>query len=194
MRQLVIYFFRGLVLVAPVALTVYVCVWLFVHVDSWLGLPVPGAGFLLTVAAITAAGFLASNLFTRGAVALLDRVLDRLPFVRLVYSSTRDLVKAVVGEQRRFDKPVLVQLFAGGPAHVLGFVTQESLAELDRSDFVAVYVPQSYHWAGQVYVFPAAAVQRLPTPSSSLLAFIVSGGVTQLRNPQGETRLSEEAQ
>jgi uncharacterized membrane protein len=147
---------------------------------------VPGAGFLVTVAAITAAGFLASNLFTRGAVALLDRLLDRLPFVRLVYSSTRDLVKAVVGEKRRFDKPVLVQLFAGGPAHVLGFVTQESLAELDRADFVAVYVPQSYHWAGQVYVFPASAVQRLQTSSSALLAFLVSGGVTAVPQHQGE--------
>jgi uncharacterized membrane protein len=190
MRQLAVYFLRGLVLVAPVAITVYVCIWLFVHVDSWLGLPVPGAGFLVTIAAITAAGFLASNLVTRGAVALLDRLLDRLPFVRLVYSSTRDLVKAVVGEKRRFDKPVLVQLFAGGPAHVLGFVTQESLAELDRADFVAVYVPQSYHWAGQVYVFPASAVQRLQTSSSALLAFLVSGGVTAV--PQQQGALQEE--
>lgn len=186
MRQLAVYFLRGLVLVAPVAITVYVCIWLFVHVDSWLGLPVPGAGFVVTIAAITAAGFLASNLLTRGAVAFLDRLLDRLPFVRLVYSSTRDLVKAVVGEKRRFDKPVLVQLFAGGPAHVLGFVTQESLAELDRADFVAVYVPQSYHWAGQVYVFPASAVQRLQTSSSALLAFLVSGGVTAVPRQQGE--------
>jgi uncharacterized membrane protein len=178
MRKLLAYFFRGLVFLAPVAVTVYVCVWLFTHVDGWLGIPIPGVGFAVTIVMITVVGFLGSNLLTRGVISLLEEMLNRLPFVRLVYSSTRDLVKAFVGEKRRFDKPVLVQLFPGGHAHVLGFVTQESMEQLGSREFVSVYAPQSYHWAGQVYVFPAAAVKRLDASSAAVMAFIVSGGVT----------------
>ena len=179
-RRLLAYFFRGLVLLAPVAVTVYVCVWLFTSVDGWLHLPIRGAGFVATILLITLFGFLGTNLLTRGAVSVMDRALNRLPFVRLVYGSTRDLVKAFVGEKRRFDKPVLLQLFPGGNAHVLGFVTQESLGQLGQPSMVSVYVPQSYHWAGQVYVFPATAVTRLNAPSTAVMAFIVSGGVTEI--------------
>ena len=98
----------------------------------------------------------------------------------LVYGSTRDLVKAFVGEKRRFDKPVLVELFPGGHAHVIGFVTQESLSRFGHASMVSVYVPQSYHWAGQVFVFPASAIQRLDASSAAVMAFIVSGGVTEI--------------
>lgn len=179
-RRLVAYFFRGLVLLAPLAVTVYVCVALFRAVDGWLGISIPGVGFVATLLLIVLVGFLGSNLLTRGAVSVFDGLLNKLPFVSLVYGSTKDLVKAFVGEKRRFDKPVLVQLIAGGQAHLLGFVTQESLRQLGRESLVSVYVPQSYHWAGQVYVFPAAAVQRLDVSSAAVMAFIVSGGVTEI--------------
>jgi uncharacterized membrane protein len=183
MSRLVAYFFRGLVLLAPVAITAYVCYWLFTFVDGWLGLPIPGAGFLATLALITLVGFLGSTLLTRGAVSVLDRILARLPFVNLVYKSTRDLVTAFVGEKRRFDKPVMVQLFTGSHAHVLGFVTQESLAQLGHDGMVSVYVPQSYNWAGQLLLFPGNQVTRLDMPSAAVMAFIISGGVTEI--PRG---------
>lgn len=192
-RRLVAYFFRGLVLLAPIAVTVYVCVWLFQTVDGWLRLSIPGAGFIATLVLITLVGFLGSNLLTRGAVSVFDGVLNRLPFVSLVYGSTRDLVKAFVGEKRRFDKPVLVELFPGGPAHVVGFVTQESLAKLGHPHLVSVYVPQSYHWAGQVFVFPASKVQRLDVPSAAVMAFIVSGGVTEIPKPDADPARPPEA-
>ena len=179
-RRLVAYFFRGLVLLAPLAVTVYVSIWLFQTIDGWLGLPVPGVGFVATLLLIVLVGFLGSNLLTRGAVSVLDGLLSKLPFVNLVYGSTRDLVKAFVGEKRRFDKPVLVELYPGGHAHVIGFVTQESLGQLGRDSFVSVYVPQSYHWAGQVFVFPASVIQRLDASSAAVMAFVVSGGVTEI--------------
>jgi uncharacterized membrane protein len=179
-RRLVAYFFRGLVLLAPLAVTIYVSVVVFRTIDGWLGISIPGVGFIATLLLITLVGFLGSNLLTRGAVSVFDSLIAKLPFVKLVYGSTRDLVKAFVGEKRRFDKPVLVELFPGGHAHVLGFVTQESLAQLGRDNLVSVYVPQSYHWAGQVFVFPSHAIQRLDASSAAVMAFIVSGGVTEI--------------
>ena len=100
MSRLFNYFLRGLVVVAPLALTVYVCVVIFTTIDSWLRLPIPGVGFLAMLVLITMVGFLASNLVARGVFGTLDRVLERLPFVRLLYSSSKDMFNAFVGEKR----------------------------------------------------------------------------------------------
>jgi uncharacterized membrane protein len=180
MRALVNYFLRGVVFVAPIALTAYVCARLFVTIDGWLGLPVPGAGFVVTFALITLVGFLASNFLARRAIVLMESVLTRLPFVRLLYTSTKDLLNAFVGEKRRFDKPVLVTVLPGASARAIGFVTQESLDHLGMAGQVAVYFPQSYNVAGNLLIFPREQVTRLDAESSAVMAFIVSGGVTGL--------------
>ena len=191
MSRLFNYFFKGVVLLAPLAFTVYVCVRVFATIDGWLGIPIPGVGFLATVALITLFGFLASSFLTRQVLSMVEGVLERLPFVRLLYSSTKDLLNAFVGEKRRFDKPVLVAPFAGGEGRVLGFITQDTLATIGMSEHVAVYMPQSYNFAGQLMIFPATAVTILDTESADVMAFIVSGGVTvppvrrDLRTPPG---------
>lgn len=177
MRRLVNYFFRGVIVTAPIAVTAYVCYRIFVGIDGWLGIPVRGAGFVVTIAVITFAGFLASTILARSIVAAVDSVMNRLPFVRLLYSSTRDLLSAFVGEQRRFDKPVLVTLVPGGHARAFGFVTQESLERFGLAHHVAVYLPQSYNFAGSLLVFPADQVEPVPGDSADVMAFIVSGGV-----------------
>jgi uncharacterized membrane protein len=180
MSRLLNYFFRGVIVVAPLAVTIYVCVAIFTRIDNWLGFRIPGVGFLLTIALITLIGFLASNLITRGLIGLLESTLQRLPFVRLLYGSTRDLLNAFVGEKRRFDKPVAVTLVPGMGARVLGFLTQESLAVFGMREFVTVYVPQSYGLAGQLVVVPADQVRPLDAESADVMAFIISGGVTGL--------------
>lgn len=188
MRRLVNYFFRGVIVTAPIVVTAYVCYRIFVGIDSWLGLPVRGAGFVVTVVVITLTGFLASTILARSLVGALDSVMNRLPFVRLLYSSTRDLLNAFVGEQRRFDKPVLVTLYPGGGARAFGFVTQESLAHFGLADHVAVYLPQSYNFAGTLLVFPAAQVERVAVDSADVMAFIVSGGVAGAAGSPTPTR------
>ena len=96
MRRLLGFFVRGLVLLAPLFVTVWVCWLVFTKVDGWLGLPIPGAGFVVTLLLITVVGFLGSNLLTRSAVSLLEGLMARLPFVRLLYGSTKDLLNAFV--------------------------------------------------------------------------------------------------
>ena len=92
MSRLLNYFFRGVIVVAPLAVTIYICFAIFTSIDNWLGFRVPGVGFLLTIVAITLIGFFASNLITRGLLAAVESTLQRLPFVRLLYGSTRDLL------------------------------------------------------------------------------------------------------
>jgi uncharacterized membrane protein len=180
MRALIKYFLRGLVVVAPVAITIYVCYLVFTTVDQWLRIPIRGVGFLVTIVLITVLGFLASNFLTRSLISLLEEPLNRLPFVRILYSSTKDLLNAFVGERRRFDKPVLVDVIPNGHARALGFVTQESLARLGLERHVAVYFPQSYNFAGQLLIYPSDVVKPVNADTADVLAFIVSGGVTAL--------------
>jgi uncharacterized membrane protein len=180
MKRFASYFLRGLVITVPAAVTIVICVLILRTIDGWLGLPIPGAGFLITIAAITLIGFLGTNYLWSELIEWIERGLDRLPFVRLLYNSTKDLLNAFVGEKRRFDSPVLVALSADGAVRTFGFITQQTLEQLGLADDVAVYFPQSYNFAGQLVVVPASRVTRLEAVSSDVLAFIVSGGVTDV--------------
>jgi len=187
MTKLLNYFLRGLVVVVPLAVTVYVCRLIFLKIDSWLGLSIPGVGFVLTLAVILVVGFLASNLIALSVISALDRLFDRLPFVRLLYSSTKEMLNAFVGEKRRFDKPVLASLTADGSVKVLAFLTSESLASLGVVDHVTVYTPQSYGLAGHILVVPANRVQRINADAAEVMAFIISGGVTEVVRKESRT-------
>src|SRR5688500_6279072 len=185
MSRLLNYFFKGVVLLAPLAFTVCVCVRLYATTDGWLGIPIPGVGFLATVVLITLFGFLASSFLTRRMLSMVEGVLERLPFVRLLYSSTKDLLNAFVGEKRRFDKPVLVAPFASGEARALGFVTQDTLATMGMREHVASYLPQSSNSAGSMRICAASGVTPLDAVSADGVAFIVAGGVTVLPMRRG---------
>ena len=177
MRKLIAYFLRGLVVTAPVAVTLWVCWALFRRIDGLLNLSIPGAGFVVTIVTITLVGVIASTLVTAGIVSVIESSIEKLPFVRLVYSSTRDLLNAFVGEKRRFDIPVTVSLLPGSGVKVIGFVTRESLDILGIPGYVGVYVPQAYAFADHLLLVPGDQVERLAGESADLMAFVVSGGV-----------------
>jgi uncharacterized membrane protein len=96
----------------------------------------------------------------------------------LLYSSTKDLLNAVVGEKRRFDRPVLVRLLPGSEVGAIGFITQDSAAGIGLRDHVAVYLPHSYNWSGQLLVVPKSQIEPIAGEPSDVMAFIVSSGVT----------------
>ncbi|MCE2941387.1 MAG: DUF502 domain-containing protein [Gemmatimonadota bacterium] len=180
MRRVAGWFLNGLAVAAPLGLTAWAVVWAFRTVDGWLGLPYPGAGLAITLLGITVVGALASNVIATRAVGLLDRLFERLPLVRLLYTSIKDLFEAFVGDKRRFTVPVLVPGEHGGDSRVLGFITHEGVAALGLADYVAVYLPFSYSVAGRVIFFPVAQVARVDVDGGEAMAFIVSGGVTDL--------------
>lgn len=190
MTRLLNYFLRGLVVVVPLALTIYVCAVIFTTIDSWLGLPIRGVGFLITIVLIVVVGALASSFITRSLIAALDNLLERLPFVRLLYSSAKDMLNAFVGEKRRFDKPVLVAVSNDRAVKVLAFLTSDSLSSLGLADQVTVYMPQSYGFAGHILVVPADRVERIDADAAEVMAFIISGGVTQVESRNDARRFS----
>lgn len=178
MQELARNFFEGLFLVVPVAVTIYVVFLVFNFIDGWLNIPIPGIGFILTIGMLVLVGRLASNVFFRGAMGSLEKVLTRTPFVKLVYTSLKDLIEAFMGEKKRFDQPVLVTLMPGGHAEAIGFVTRQNLDLLGLEDRVAVYFPQSYNFAGNLLIVPRGQIRPLNADSADVMAFIVSGGVS----------------
>jgi uncharacterized membrane protein len=191
MKGLIRYFFQGLLFTAPMVLTIYVVYLVFRTLDdavfSRIGAQMTTStgkgtvslvGMVATVAIITLLGFLGSNLVGKRLVAQAEAMLGKLPLVKLLYGSIKDLLSAFVGEKKGFDRPVLVSLSGDGAVKVVGFVTRDSLEFLGIPGHVAVYFPQSYNFAGNLLILPGDRVAPLDVPSSDIMAFLISGGVS----------------
>jgi uncharacterized membrane protein len=180
MNWLIKNFLRGLVIVVPIALTIYIVYEAFIRIDRLLPYSMPpGAGFAVLIAVIILIGALASNFIVRRFLRLTDAIFARAPLVRLIYASLKDLLEAFVGDKKRFDRPVSIAIT--DDVRTLGFVTQDDLAFLSMPGQVAVYMPFSYSMSGCVVVVPASRVAPLAADSASVMALIVSGGVSDIR-------------
>lgn len=182
MKNIVKYFLKGLLVFVPIAVTIFVIVWAFTGLDKifrgLLGIPIPGLGILVTISVIFFIGFLASNFVGKKLFGIVEKVFTKLPLVKLLYGSIKDIVEAFAGEEKKFDKPVIVSLTGGDGPKVAGFITSESLENFGLDDYAAVYLPQSYNFAGNVLIFKKDSIQLLDIDSSKAMSFIVSGGVS----------------
>jgi uncharacterized membrane protein len=172
-------FLNGCLVLVPTAATVYVVVVLFEAIDGWLGLPIPGAGLLITVVLITAIGAFASNVVGKRLVGLADRLLAKLPLVKLLYTGLRDFTAALLGDRKTFDRPVVVSIDSQGEQgiKVFGFITRDDLSAFGLTTHVAVYVPQSINFAGQLLLVPRERVRPIEVAPAELLPVIVSGAI-----------------
>jgi uncharacterized membrane protein len=178
MKKITRYFFEGLLVTVPLVATIYVIYIIFTKIDNLFKFEIPGVGFIVTILSITIVGFISSNFIAGWLVRFIDRIFTRLPLIKMIYTSIKDLIGAFVGDKKSFDKPVLVTLSPDSNIQVIGFVTRESLDNFGLADSVAVYLPQSYNFAGNLIVVPKTQVTALKVESGELMAFIVSGGVT----------------
>jgi len=171
-------FLRGLVIVVPIAVTVYLLVQAFMALDRLLRLPTPGLGIAILVGATVLIGALAGNFVGRKLFALTEMLFTRAPIVRIVYAAIKDLLEAFVGNKRRFDRPVAVQV--SDHVRTFGFVTRDDLGSLGMPGEVAVYVPFSYTWDGCLLVVARERVTAIEADSASIMAMVVSGGVSRV--------------
>ena len=178
LRSFLRYFFSGTLFIVPVVATVYFIANALIWLDSLLDLPYPGLGVAIIVGAITMFGYLTSIFFIKTAADWFDHLVNKIPFVKLIYSSIKDLLGAFVGDKKKFDKPVLVTINKENNIHRIGFITQADLTNLGLKDMVVVYFPQSYAVAGDYFVIPRESVKPLDVPGPVAMKFIVSGGVS----------------
>ncbi|MEJ8803086.1 DUF502 domain-containing protein [Pontibacter sp. H249] len=180
MRRLFRYFLNGLLIIAPFTLTVWIVVAIIDWLDGLFDIGIPGLGILLMVVLLTVVGFIGSSLLVKPFFVLTEKVFHKVPLVSIIYSSIKDLFDAFVGDNQKFNKPVMVKMSEDSDNCKLGFVTQENIVRVDCQDKVAVYFPHSYNFSGELFLVPLRNVTFLDAPSSEVMKFIVSGGVSKL--------------
>jgi uncharacterized membrane protein len=179
MRTLTRSFAQGLLVLAPVGITLWIVVVTVTTLDAWFDTSIPGLGIVIAALGITLIGYLTGNVVGTKLLEWLEAGLQRVPLIRILYNALRDLFGAFVGSQRKFDKPVVVDV-AGG-LKVLGFLTAEGFDDPQLEGHVSVYLPESYNFAGNLIVVPKERVHPLDAEGAEFMAFIVSGGVTAMR-------------
>ena len=180
MRALIRYFLRGLLFVVPLAITVYLFWSAIQFLDGLVRLETPGLGLLLILVSVTLIGFLGSTFLTRSIFTAFENLIKRLPLINIIYTSLNDLVTAFVGEKRKFDKPVLVQLSEEGSLQKMGFITRADMEDLELPGMVSVYLPHSYNFSGNHFIVDRKYVKALDVPAMEVMKFIVSGGVSEI--------------
>lgn len=173
------YFFRGLLFTTPIFVTFYILFTSFQWIDRLIPIDIPGIGIVIIFTSITLLGLLASTLLATPFLDFLDNILNHIPLVNLIYGSIKDIVNAFVGENKKFQKPVLITLDKELKLKRLGFITETDLSRFgESSEMIAVYIPDSYGLTGNLYFTPKENVQILDLPVSDVMKFIVSGGIS----------------
>ncbi|MVT07493.1 DUF502 domain-containing protein [Chitinophaga tropicalis] len=186
------YFFQGLLILAPIGITALTLYWAFVTIDNIIPkeiIPVEtplkylrykGVGFVLVLLLVIVVGYLSSSFIVGRIFALFDHLLERTPFIKYIYTSVKDVFDAFVGEKKKFDHPVLVQIY-GLDVWEMGFITQPDVSNLGMPGYMAVYVPHAYAITGKVFIVPVERVKPLENvPAGEAMKFAVSGGVTHI--------------
>ncbi len=180
-KRLLSYFFRGLLLIVPISLILYVVYTIFMFLDELIPVNIPGLGLIILLAGITVLGYLGSTFITDPIKRRANKILDRVPLLKTMYSAITDLLSAFVGEKKSFSRPVLVKLNRESDIEKPGFVTNEDLSRLTSgAGKVAVYLPHSYNFSGNVFIVPVENVTPINANTAEVMKFIVSGGVTDL--------------
>lgn len=197
--RLLYFFFQGLVILAPIVITVWAVLSLFNLIDDILpnllhvlfpdlvklnpqGYPekIPGLGFLVVVIIVLLVGYISSSFIVSKLVQLFDNILEKTPGVKIIYSTVKDFLEAFAGNKKKFNKPVLVSIESPDVWRI-GFITQMDLTEFGLKEHVAVYIPHSYAFSGVTHLVKADRVKTLEGVSSAdAMKFIVSGGVTEV--------------
>lgn len=191
MRSMVGYFLQGLLYIAPLFITGYAIYFSFVYVDEllnqyirdYLQFNIPGLGLITIVLLITLVGFLGRTIIFKPLMAYLDKAATKVPFIKIIYSSIKDLMSAFVGQKRKFTEPVLVRVSKENDLEKLGFLTQKDLSSLGiENNRVAVYLPHSYNFSGNLFIVAAENVRPIHAPAAEVMKFIVSAGVVGIEN------------
>lgn len=191
-RKIIRYFIQGLIILAPIAITAYVLYWIFEKVDNILRpyVDIPGLGFVIIILFVLLVGWVSSSFLMGGFINFFDQWMERTPGIKFIYSSTKDFFEAFAGDKKKFHQAILAQAF-NNDVWVVGFLTDEEMHKFDLgADYVAVYVPQSYHWAGQLFILPRDKVKKIEKISAGeAMKYAVTGGVVDLE----EERIEEPA-
>jgi uncharacterized membrane protein len=191
LKKIFNYFVQGIIILAPIGITAYLLYWLFDKVDGILRpyLNIPGLGFVIIIVFVILVGWVSSNYLMGSFINFFDRWLEKTPGVKFIYSSIKDFFEAFAGDKRKFSKSVLINVFSND-VWIIGFITDEELHKFELgADMIAVYVPQAYNFAGQLYLLPRDRVKAVENiTSGQAMKYAVTGGVADLDEELNEEK------
>ena len=186
------YFLQGLLVLAPVAITAYAIFWAVTTIDSLIPIFTYtdergvvrvqnyGIGFLLIIVILILIGYFSSFFITARIINFFDKLLEKTPGIKHIYSTTRDFFEAFAGDKKKFTKHVLANV-DDNDVWRFGFVTRDEMEEFGLHEYVTVYIPMAYSVAGNVYVIPRNRVKPIEhITAAQTMKFAVSGGVTDI--------------
>lgn len=190
-QNLLQYFLQGVLILAPVSVTAYLILWLFLKLDNLIPIYInlasaekpfymPGIGFLLVVTVVVLVGYLSSFFLVNRTLRFFNHWLERTPGIKNIYSVVRDFSEAFAGKKKKFNAPVLISAYNNDVWQV-GFITNEDLKMFGLEEHVSVYIPQTYAIAGTLFLVKRDRIRLLPdVAAADALKFAISGGVVEV--------------
>lgn len=204
------YFFTGVIIVGPLAATAYITWWFVDTVDGWIKplIPVrywpdaylpfhlPGLGVIIAALGLTLLGFLAANLAGRTLLRLGERILDRMPVVRGIYKSLKQVFETVFSQQgSSFRKVGLVEFPSKGMWSVVFISTppgEGMTPHLPAGEHISVFLPCTPNpTTGFFFYLPATDVIEVPMSPDQAAKLIMSAGLIQ---PEVQAQLATMAE
>lgn len=184
-NQLGIYLFRGTFITAPVFFTAFALWKIFTIIDS----PVQeifyaiferkfyGLGLLTILVTLIIVGYLGTTILMNRFFKWLEHLIFKVPLVKEIYKSLRDIIGAFVSDKKKFEKPVLVEISSG--INRIGFITNENLEEFGiGQNLISVYFPLSYAFTGELLIVDRKQIKNLSTSEAgALMKLVISGGI-----------------
>lgn len=182
-------FFRGLITLLPIAVTIYIIYSAVVILENLLGsvlrqiFPhyIPGIGFLLILILIFCFGLLLNNLITAKLITAIENKLVQVPFIKAIYSPLRDLMNLFNKSNSQGMKGVVLVKVGPGGAMALGIITRENFKDLPLNDLskdkVAVYFPLSYGLGGMTFLISRDMITPIDMPLERAMSLAITGWV-----------------
>ncbi|MEH7526546.1 DUF502 domain-containing protein [Bacillus sp. JJ1503] len=198
MKRIFHNFVKGIITGVPIILVVYAVYQLFMFLDGLLGnylKPyfkedyVPGIGLFFTLVFITILGWLSNKVFTGTLIRMIERLLEKIPLIKTLYSISKDTIHSFLGENKSFSKVALVTI-PGTEMKTIGFITTEDVESFYHplKDYVAVYIQQTFQIAGLTVLIPKDQVEIIDVKPEDAMKFVVSGGMTITKEEQSAIR------
>ncbi|MBR0102862.1 MAG: DUF502 domain-containing protein [Selenomonadaceae bacterium] len=174
-------FFKGLLIIVPPAITIFVLKWLFELTEGSIGkiLPakIPGAGLAIVLVAIWMVGVLSGNFLSKKILEFFDKIISKIPIVKFIYGSVKQVSKALFESDSAFKNVVLVPY---QKSYVLAFqmlTVPAPVKEKLGDDYVCVYMPWSMNMtAGMNFFVKKSDVIHLDMLPQDALQFIITAG------------------
>ena len=177
-------FLTGIVVIVPIGITVWLLVWIFTSIDnilqpivsSILGRTIPGLGFVIMIVLVYLVGVIASNVGGRALIGYGEFLLRRVPIVRPIYSSIKQIVDSFSASGKAGFKQVVVVEFPMKGTRTIGFVTNESLDKAGEK-LLYIFIPTAPNpTSGFLQIIREEDAVRVDMSIDDALKMVISGG------------------